>query len=270
MRCRSMICSLLIVLPTLLLYSQTCRVINAQGEGVPYTNIHNGALQHGLVSDANGYFQVPEGLSSGTELRLSCLGYRDTIIETGKLQSATPCLIRLNPEAYELPSAEISEPAYKWRSRRLGISTRLPLNQYGFVGNKTPHSFEFGLLLENDQICYLKKAGFVRSQVLNDSTLLEFKLYRAEAGQPGKPLHHTRLLRWISAEEGKRVEVDLETANIRVDTSFVIALQTLKGKGLLLNAKRRRNPPTFIKRADGQWIVETEMPPALYAELRCR
>mgnify|MGYP000125949967 CR=1 FL=1 len=249
--------------------AQRCRLSDLGGKGIAYANVYHKDLTFGLISDWNGYFHLPEDLSPETELHISCIGYQDTSVQIQRLLTDSPCRVQLQPQAYELPGAEVEAAAYDWDDRRLGYTTRLPLNQYGFGNTPSQSGFEVGVLLENDRVCYLEKIGFVRSVLPVDSMLVELNVYEVADGKPATPLHRKRQLKWIDKSDGKKVELDVSSSGIRVEGDFVVGIETLNG-GLLLNAKLKRKPAAFHKGADGRWDKLERLQPAVYARLRCR
>src|SRR5690606_2079179 len=92
----------------LLAQGTTVKVIDsATGESIPYANVSINNSEN-LVSNAEGFFTVPESTNDNSAISLSYIGYVGQTVTLSKIRAQNNT-IRLIPGVYELADVDVSK-----------------------------------------------------------------------------------------------------------------------------------------------------------------
>ncbi|WP_445385102.1 carboxypeptidase-like regulatory domain-containing protein [Robiginitalea sp. IMCC44478] len=109
----------------------TARLLDASnGEPVPFATIKTGT-DRGTISNEEGYFTLDIGTLEAGGIEISCMGYRTTAVEAGKL-SASLTEISLEPAAINLNEVQLSNRIPDADEIIANVRDRLKVN-YGLV-----------------------------------------------------------------------------------------------------------------------------------------
>jgi hypothetical protein len=255
--------------------TQSCQVADESGRLIPYVNVYNDNLELGVISDAEGVFQLDLGrLVPEDQLTFSCVGYETQTVAVRELPPGPRCQVILKERAYDLAAAEVVGRQTRFRQRKAGITTRSPLVQAGFIGSPARQlGFEVGTIMENRELCYLDAVGLNLTYATHDTMFFEINIYDFADGRPGEPLHQRRLFLEFAKEDlNKPIELDLRAQPIRVERDFLVAVEMVSARGeesygIIFPAKRRAGL-SMAKNPRGEWEAH-ELGASIYCRMRC-
>lgn len=107
------------------LRGQSLRLVDAVGSPIPYVNAYAPAISAGTVSGPDGILELTPKMAAAdasVPVRMSCVGYRDTLVSIGELRAPVHAELVLAAADYTLAEAEVSGEAIDLgKARRLGL-----------------------------------------------------------------------------------------------------------------------------------------------------
>lgn len=197
------------------------KVVNSKKEAIPYANIVEIHRSFGTAADMHGEFNLsqPTEVLDTCSLRISALGYRDTVVPAAMLIKNPE--ITLNETLITLSEFSVIDKGVE--RYKLGVLKRCRLLCGGF--NSIDINSQKGILIENDKgkplkinevKVYVKKKG-------KPAAPFRLRIYEYDTitGLPGKDILLEQKVK--SAEKGgKWVAFDLSEEHIYIPESGVV------------------------------------------------
>lgn len=254
----------------------TGKVINQEGNAIPYVNIYNDLLNAGMVSNFEGLFTIDLAKFEMTNtFTFSCIGYEEKTISLSKLYKETGSLeIQLSPTSYALKAVEVKAKAIKYKKKKTGIKAKIPMIEQGFYVDSEEIGDEFGVIMKNDKSCIIEKIGMNVTEVTHDTMFYEINIYDFKNKKPQQPIIQKRIfLSFLKSDINRPVEIDLSDRKIKVSDDFFVSLEAIKipanceeyGTSFVGSFKGKK---TLRKNSKGKW-KKNGIGVAIYTELKC-
>ena len=230
------------------------RILDVNGQFIPYVNIGVPERATGTVSDQEGNFTL-DFLKQGDTVLISAIGYEDKLIpfewlvEMAAQESVID--IVLKDKEYTLESIVIKGKKIKSETVRIGSKNKNRGHSIGFgsiqLGSEigAPLHFEHPVLVSN--------AGFVINHIKGDSMLFRIKLYRFSARSVGEQILRENVM-VREAQNKVAFTVDLFHLNLTLEGHYLLSLEWVQdidgngNEGLTFDTKSAgREGGTYLK-----------------------
>ena len=252
------------------LHGQSLRLVDAGGAPVPYVNAYAPAIGTGTVSDADGVLALTPAMAraeADVPVRLSCVGYRDTLLSIGELRAPVHAELVLAAADYTLAAADVSAGEIRLgKARRLGLhkpesqvhasftadmfstafvsegeafvagveagdDTDLPEGEGEAEGEAeatpTVAGTEFGNVMRTRGRWRLDRVGANFSASAVACTY-ELNVYAYDDGEPGERLHASRyFLELLPSDAPSELTLDLADEPIYGEGDFLVVLEAV-------------------------------------------
>jgi len=253
-------------------------IVDRRGDGIPYVNVYGKNFNFGAISDEEGKVLIPlSDFKEAGVLRLSCIGYEEKLISVDSLLALQPPVIPLDETSYALEEVEVVSERLKYRKRKTGVRVLFNLHQRGFVIEPDKRGREIGVVMKNDEKCYIETVAMDITYVSNDTMFYEMNIYDFAAGQVGPPIIDERIFVRIPKSEIKKknFRIELSDRNIKVEDDFFVSIEAIpapnsgKDYGTLFNASIGKKEWCLVKKKNGNWTQEGDTAISIFSELRC-
>lgn len=254
------------------------KIVDEQNQYVPFANVYVKSSAYGTMSDEKGNLSLDLSKVKSTDtIQISCIGFEDQFLIKSKLLALPNNTIKLTATDYTLSEMEVSAERTKFRKRKVGIKTQLDLCQNGFFINKGNIGQERGIVIENEETCYIESIHFNLTYASHDSMLYEVNLYDYNNGI-GEPINTERIFILVT-KDNTIGTINISDQYIKVSNDFFVSFEAIQAKednwGIIFKAKCRSDIPLFVKQTDGTWknekaeILMLKMTPAIWCRMNC-
>jgi hypothetical protein len=166
--------------------SITGKVLDEQNQPVPFASVRLMANNSGVITNADGGFQIParESFLRDT-LVISCIGFKTRIVSMASLDLTKQNIIRLQSAAVQLSAVEIRAsqtrrlPAWRLVQRAISrITYNYPNNPFGYIAYYRDYQIKDNQYFNvNEALVQVKDEGFYSNDQINTKIqLIEYKL----------------------------------------------------------------------------------------------
>lgn len=237
----------------------SARLLDENGDGIPFANVYVPSASKGTVSNMEGVFSLSLKQASADSLvTISCIGYETKKLPLRGLLNGTITSIKLISANYELAQATVVGSNLDY-SKPIILGNPNRGKTVGFHQDSTSSAgIEIGNLMKTRQRWLLKKAGFHIRATSRDTMLFEVNVYEARKGIPfGEPINRTRIFLTIDSTMTKEpIMVDFSDQNLYGMGNFMVTLELLDNitsKETIWFAFNFKKGLTRFKNSDGRW-----------------
>lgn len=224
---------------------------------VPYASIYNLRSGYGVLSDANGSFQLDLTKIDQTDsIRVSAIGYETFVITREDFSKSQISVFYLRPIIYEMNEVKVKPK----KKKVLGTSKYSKTNCTAFAGEDSNwRGKQVAIRANNDDgiKVYLESFGFyIVKNEYQDSLTFRVMLYEiGDKEMPGKTFLQKPIIFKTMANQGE-VLVDLKQYDITRTGDFFISLECLEDtmeSSKFCFAGSIKIPSYFKSSAFGRW-----------------
>ena len=205
------------------------KVVDQQGQPIPFVNVGFVGTPIGTVSSENGEFELylSEMPDIKIPLRFSCMGYEPMEVEVDAERILQPIYIKLTESTIILEEMVVRPTTLKTKEygnsdektaikTNLAISNKPNMNLGAEIGRK----FRLG-----KDPNYISKLKFHVGYNNFDTLLIRVNFYEIESGTPAKTLHRKPILRKVVGHKSGWVTFDLEEENLVLSGTIIASVE---------------------------------------------
>jgi hypothetical protein len=268
-----------IFLNTLLFLSFSCiaqnieiQIVDNEFKAIEYVNVYVIESNYGTISDLNGKVKLDnENIDLKDSIHFSCIGFIDkTLIIKDLLQLGNKKLI-LQEKSYSFEDIKITAKKIKYKKRKSGTKAILNLCQIGFNVNKINTGKEMGIIMKNNNACYLRSIHFNLESVSHDSMIFELNIYDYN-NEIGSNMNKNRI--FIQLDKNNPANsINLRDQNIRLSGDYFVSFEAVDVRdnnwAIFFKAKCKDQNLYLIKDNTGIWKNEGGLNPSIWCKMDC-
>jgi len=250
----------------------TCQLKDKDGNAISFVNAYASQSEYGTISDDLGVVSFDlEKIKPKDSISFSCIGYEDRIISMESLLTLKDAVITLNDRVYQMNDVEIIGESTSFKNIKSGVNKKSGFCRYKFYTFPGYPGNEHGLIIRNDQACYIENINFNLANISHDSMLYEINIYNYQ-DQIKEPLNNKRI--FIELSKGnKKGTISIADQRIKVTNDFAITFEALQEKNYTsyINFKSKcTTKEVFLTKLNtGVWKEETGNIPSIWCNMRC-
>ena len=222
-----------------------------------YTNIGIVGLNRGTVSNNKGIYEIDiSGIENDKIMRISSVGYESVQYKIGDLiaHQTTTLNIELKKKVFLL--SEVVVNSKKVEIIFLGSKKK---GKFEWQWSEAIQGAEIGALFKTDYPVVLERFNFFVKKNFCDSIYYRIRIYDGSNEFPTELINNEDI-RFMSSLKSGWESVDLSDFNIKVNSNFIITLETLdswttKKKRMAYLSVRKEYGPSYSKNSSmAAWI----------------